>query len=300
MATLCNNSQQHHLQLQLPDGSRQALPPTGVTFGRGNPPSLQDDFLSREHVALAPVDGLPDAAMLTNLGRNRECVLSRVCGTAWRRACVSAHACTDTLAPAPAPTSPPDTHTHTHTPMTRANTAALVVQVCAPGRDPQAHSSWSQAAYLGAGQDCCVAPGSAFFVAAREHTTRFVLLPPAPAPAGAAGQGSSGSGAASTAAATDTPAAAAAAAAAAAGAPCEEQIASDAALAAALAAADAAGDADDAYAAAVADGWQPAKRQRVAGARSSSSGAARISNAEPPPSPPPALGDTPCALLSVT
>lgn len=66
----------HHLLLHFPDGSSTPLA-AAATHGRGSHASLVDAFLSRQHIALIPVDGLPageELVMLKNLGCNRECV----------------------------------------------------------------------------------------------------------------------------------------------------------------------------------------------------------------------------------
>lgn len=59
------------LFLRFPDGTEAPFD-AAATHGRGTHASLTDSFLSRQHICLAPVDGLQDVVMLTNLGRNRE------------------------------------------------------------------------------------------------------------------------------------------------------------------------------------------------------------------------------------
>jgi hypothetical protein len=61
-----------NLVLRFPDGTETPLG-AAATHGRGTHGSLGDSFLSRQHFALKPVEGLTDVVMLTNLGRNREC-----------------------------------------------------------------------------------------------------------------------------------------------------------------------------------------------------------------------------------
>jgi hypothetical protein len=59
------------LLLRFPDGTETPLD-AAMTHGRGTHVSLVDSFLSRQHIRLAPIEGLQDVVMLTNLGRNRE------------------------------------------------------------------------------------------------------------------------------------------------------------------------------------------------------------------------------------
>lgn len=59
------------LLLRFPDGTKAPLD-AAATHGRGTHASLVDSFLSRQHMRMAPVEGLLDVVMLTNLGRNRE------------------------------------------------------------------------------------------------------------------------------------------------------------------------------------------------------------------------------------
>ena len=62
------------LLLVFPDGSKAPLDTAATTHGRGTHDSLIDSFLSRQHVSLAPVEGVEGVVMLTNLGQNRECL----------------------------------------------------------------------------------------------------------------------------------------------------------------------------------------------------------------------------------
>lgn len=61
-----------HLVLRFPDSSEAPLT-AAATHGRGTHASLDDVFLSREHLSLTPVLGAGDVVLLKNLGRNREC-----------------------------------------------------------------------------------------------------------------------------------------------------------------------------------------------------------------------------------
>jgi hypothetical protein len=73
MAQQHHGHHQHPLHIRLPDGTVAPLTPhVALTFGRGTPASLADDFLSREHVALYYQDDASGLVSLTNLGRNRE------------------------------------------------------------------------------------------------------------------------------------------------------------------------------------------------------------------------------------
>ncbi len=57
------------LVVKFPDGSYTEVK-SSTTFGRGTPAALNDIHLSRQHLLLTPLEGQPQALLLTNQGQN--------------------------------------------------------------------------------------------------------------------------------------------------------------------------------------------------------------------------------------